>query len=227
MAFLVGGNGFVSLQILVPELFRIVSSEAFWLSASFTVVMTVLGLVAGTVVGLIVGAPMGLSRFLDLSSRGTVNFVRAIPTVVLLPLLLASQGSRISVVVTLVVLAVSLKMVVYVSRGLRDISSNLVDQGKIFHLNPFVVMGIIRLPAASAIIVSGIRQSVNRAYGAVILAGFIAGTPGFGNDINLASLRGSDASLLGYVVIAGVISILLYRLTVMLESRVVTWRVSA
>jgi len=227
IALLTRGIGFVSLAQLIPASVEILAGNSFWSSVGVTIGLTLIGLFAGTLIALIVGIPFGLSRFLDTSARGTINFVRAIPTVVLLPLLLASLGSRVSVVVILVLLAVSLKMIVYVTRGMRDFPSTLSDQVRVLDVAPVLGLIAIRLPAASAIVVSGIRQSVNRAYGAVILAGFLAGTPGLGRDINLANLRGDDAALLSYVVIAGIVSVVLYQAFVWAERRFVHWRVVA
>jgi ABC-type nitrate/sulfonate/bicarbonate transport system permease component len=227
VALLSGGVGFVSLSILIPALGDVVTDASFWTSIVFTVGLTLVGLTAGTGVALVVGIPLGMSKFLDTSARGTINFVRAIPTVVLLPLLLASLGSRTSVVIILVVLGVSLKMVVYVTRGIRDISQSLDNQARVFHLTPLTHVMAIRIPAASAIVITGIRQSVNRAYGSVILAGFLAGTPGLGRDISLANLRGDDATLLAYVVVAGIVSVFLYQVFVWGERQVVRWRVVA
>jgi ABC-type nitrate/sulfonate/bicarbonate transport system permease component len=227
IALLTRGIGFVSLADLVPAVVRIVTGSSFWSSVGFTIGLTVVGLLGGTLIAIVVGVPLGMSRLLDTSARGTVNFVRAIPTVILIPLLLASLGSRVSVVVILILLAVSLKMVVYVTRGMRDFSVSLSDQARLIGIRPMLGLLAIRLPAASAIVVSGIRQSVNRAYGAAILAGFLAGTPGLGRDINLANLRGDDVALLSYVVIAGIVSVLLYQAFVWAERRFVHWRVVA
>ena len=221
------GVGFVPLAQLAEALLSISTSEGFWISIGMTVGLTIAGLVAGTAVALVVGVPLGMVNVLDVSARGTINFVRAIPTVVLLPLLLASLGSRTSVVVILIILAVSLKMAVYVTRGLRDIPTQFIDQSRLFHLKRSTLVAAVRLPAASAIVISGVRQTVNRAYGAVILAGFLAGTPGLGRDINLSNIRGDDAGLLAYVVVAGVVSVAMYQLFVFLEKRLVRWRVSA
>lgn len=221
------GNGFVTLTAVLPALGDIVQGASFWSSLYFTVGTTLVGLLLGTVVAISVGVPLALSPFLEKSARGTINFGRAIPTIVLLPLLLASLGSRESVVSLLIIFGVSLKMVVFVIRGVHDFPKGFADQVKILGIGLSLHVLVLRMPSASAIILSGMRQTVSRAYGVVLLAGLIAGTPGFGRDINLANLKGADDALLAYVLLAGIVSVALYRLLVWAERLVVGWRVAA
>ena len=227
IAIISRGIGFVSLREVLPATWQILLGGSFWSSMTLTVALTIAGLLAGSLIAAIVGIPLGINSYLGKSTRGTINFARAIPSVVLLPLLLASLGSRLSVVVILVLFGVSLKMVVYVVRGVQDFPRQLNDQNRLLRIPPLQRILFVRIPSASAIIASGIRQTVSRAYGSVILAGFLAGTPGLGRDINLANIRGDDATLLAYVVIAGLLAVFLYRLFSLLESAIVKWRVVA
>jgi ABC-type nitrate/sulfonate/bicarbonate transport system permease component len=83
---------------------------------------------------------------------------------------------------------------------------------------------LIQFPASSSIILTGARLSIGLSYGAVVLAGLLAGTPGLGRDISLASFAGETASVLAYTVVAAFAGLAMFWLLQAIENRIVVWR---
>lgn len=219
-----GGIGFAHSWEMVGFVLNRLTTGSFWVSFLTTVGFTLAGLTGGVLVALVVGVPLGSSEFLERSSRGLLFFGRSLPSVALIPLLLASLGSRSVLVVILVTWLVAIKMVFFVLRGVRDIRRGHDEQARALRLTAPVRTLFVRLPAASAIVATGVRLTVNRAYGAVILGGLIAGTGGIGRDIQLARINGDSDAVLGFAVLAGLIGVLFFWAFRLLEARVVHWR---
>jgi len=219
-----GGIGFHHSWEVIDYLFRTVIEVEFLGTVAVTVALSLGGLGLGLLVALVVGFALSARQWLEVSSRGSIYFARAIPSVALIPLLMASLGSRTTIVIILVVWLVAIKLVLFVMRGNREIDATLNEQSRLLKL-PAVTRGLlVRLPAASAHIVTGLRLSVNRAYGAVLLAGLLAGTPGLGRSIALARLNGDSLAVLGLAVFAGLIGVFFFWLFGELERRVISWR---
>ena len=222
--FLTGGIGFAHSTEVALYLGGLAWSPIFWLSIAQTLVLTLIGLAGGVVLSTLIGVPIGSAPNLEASSRGVLVFSRAIPSVALIPLLMAAIGSRTVLVIWLVTWLVTIKMVFFVIRGVRDLDQTLHDQSRLLQLGWVHQFFLVRLPAASAIILTGARLSVNRAYGAVLLAGLLAGTPGIGREIQLARFNSETLAVLSYTVVAALVGLLLFRLFQSLENRFIAWR---
>jgi ABC-type nitrate/sulfonate/bicarbonate transport system permease component len=222
--FLVEGIGFYHSWEVAGFLLENVGVPEFWGALVVTILLTVAGLLLGLIVAIIMGLLIGPHHFLEKSSRGSLYFARAIPSVALIPLLMAALGSRLGLVVILVTWLVSIKLVLFVIRGVRDLDSRLEDQAAVLQIPALPRALFLRIPAASAQIMTGLRLTVNRAYGAVVLGGLLAGTPGIGRLIQLARLNGDSLSVLGYAFVAGMIGVLFFWAFGKLEEVFVRWR---
>lgn len=224
-AYLVtGGNGFAHFWDVIWRIIQLASHIDFWLSVGITVILTLGGLFGGVALAVVVGVPLAWNQVLERETRWMLLFARSVPSVALLPLLMASFGSRTILVGVFVVWLVTIKMVFFVIRGVRDIDRSLAEQAKLMCIGPIRKFLLIQFPAASSIILTGARLSIGLAYGAVVLAGLLAGTPGLGRDISMASFAGETASVLAYTVVAAFAGLGMFWLLQALEKRVVVWR---
>jgi ABC-type nitrate/sulfonate/bicarbonate transport system permease component len=222
--FASGGVGFAHSWVVIEFLARGLSSLVLWEALLVTVLLTLLGLLLGLVVAVSIGLVIGPSGFIEKSVRGSLYFARAIPGVALIPLLLASLGSRVGIVIVLVTWLVAIKLVLFVIRGVRDFDAGFEEQAQLLGLSPVIRAVFLRIPAASAQLVTGLRLTFNRAYGAVILGGLLAGTPGLGQLIQLARLNGDSTAVLGFAVLSGLVGVLLFWAFGALERYFVRWR---
>lgn len=221
---LTAGNGFAHSWEVAGLVGVLARQEDFWVSLLATVLLTLFGVVLGGLVALALAAVVVATPFVEKSSRGTLFFLRSIPSVALIPLLLASLGSRTAVVISLVIWLVATKLVFFAIRGFHDLSSSLADQAALLRLSQTRRMWSVRLPAASAMITTGLRLTVNRAYGGVVLGGLLAGTPGIGRNIQLARVNADSDLVLAYTVIAATLGVAFFWAFKFLEEKIVKWR---
>jgi len=221
-----GGAGFSTAWETLIELKSLAGTGIFWTSVRDTIFLAWAGLLGGLILALAVGVGIGSSPRVDHATRGTLHFLRALPSVILLPLFMSSLGSFYAMVIYLVASVVAFKLVVFVIRGVRDADVELMDSTRILKLHRLEKAIFLLLPSAAVMVATGLRLSWSRAYGAVVLAGVIAGTPGIGSQIGIAQLSAEPAPILAYALIAGLMGVFFFSLVSAIERSVVRWTVS-
>jgi len=222
--FTTRGIGFSHSWETLAALAQLSMREAFWVAIGETLAISFSGLALGLGLALVFGALIGSSRAIDSSTRGVLNFARSIPAVILLPLFMATIGSFGSMVVAIVATVVFFKLVVFVIRGIRDTEKQHFDAGQVLGFTRLENLLFVSLPSASILVLTGLRLSASRAYGAVVLAGVIAGTPGIGYQIALARLTADSSMMLAYALVAGVIGVVLFYGFSAVEKIAIRWR---
>jgi len=121
--------GWVSDLLLPPPssvaaaLAKMMETHSFWTDVSSTVFTWALGVILGTVIGGILGFVLGLNRYVWAAAEPWVEFIRALPSVVLVPLISLFFGvgtnSRLAcaALVVAVLMASSASTAIHATRG--------------------------------------------------------------------------------------------------------------
>jgi ABC-type nitrate/sulfonate/bicarbonate transport system permease component len=144
----------------------------------------------------------------------------------MLPLLIASIGSSSRTAVILASIVVTFKLVTFVIRGIQQTDPRLIDLAKIMNLPVRDQVGLMYLPSAVAIAGTGLRLSASRAFGTIIAAGLVAGTPGLGLDLLMAESAANYPRMFSYVIVMGFAGSAIYSIFTKLERKLVHWRVA-
>lgn len=225
-ALLVGSNSFPHSWIVLNDLEKLLQTNIFWKDLLRTLWLTTLGLTFGTIAALCLGIFVGLNRSGDLATRGSINFVRAIPSVVFLPLLIASIGASERTAVILTTFVVTFTFVTYVTRGIADTDKGLIESAQLINLSWVNKIFYLYLPSTVSLLGTGIRLSANRAFGTVVTAGIVAGTPGLGARLFFAETNGDHPRVFSYVLVMGILGVAIYSTFTRIEKRLFIWRVS-
>lgn len=223
-AILVGSESFPHAIEVVIDLWSLVRSFAFFQELIITLGITLISVIMGTSLAVIIGAVIASSRFGDVSTRRVLNFVRAIPSVVILPLLVSSIGSSILTVVYLTTYVVAFLLLTFVIRGISDIDPGILESSYISQISFLRKVSIVYLPALVSVLGTGLRLGVSRAFGTVIASGIIAGTPGLGLALLMAQSSANYPRVFSYVFIMGTAGTLIYSAFSKLEVASIKWR---
>lgn len=226
-ALVVSSNSFPHSWSVLADFSTLVTETIFWKDLSLTLWIALLGFLVGTVAALTIGISIGLSREAELASRGTLNFVRVIPSVVLLPLLIASIGSSARTAVILSAFVVTFTFVTYVVRGIADTEKQLIEASKLMQLPRKAQVFYLYLPSTVSLLGTGMRLCASRAFGTVVAAGIVAGTPGLGSRLYLAQANADTNRVFSYVFVMGITGVLIYSSFTAVEKRLFKWKVSA
>jgi ABC-type nitrate/sulfonate/bicarbonate transport system permease component len=196
----------------------------FWESVSVTVLISFLGFVFGTSLALLLGISVVLWSSGEKATRGTINFFRAIPSVVFLPLLISTIGASVKTSVILTTLVVTLMTINYVIRGVQGVDPLLKESARYSRLNGLDRILILYLPSMISTLGSAMRLAGARAFGTVVAAGIIVGGPGLGSAMGAAASSANFSRLFSYAITMGIIGVLNYSGFTYLENKFFRWR---
>lgn len=179
----------------------------FWAAVGMTLLAAALGLFLAAVVAIPLGLAVGARRFALASSRLTVDVLRAVPPVVLIPLVLLLFGPSLSMQVSLIILGAFWPMFIQASYGIREVDPTQSDMARAFKLGRFRTFFLVTLPGSMPFLTAGVRISSTIALLIAVAAELIGGAPGIGQQIGFAQLNGQTAETYAYVLVSALLGV--------------------
>jgi len=179
-----------------------------------------LAMLAGIPLGLAIGWSRLASQLLDPLVQG----LRPIPITAWLPFSIALFGIRDLGSVFLIFLGAFYAIVVNTTQGARDVDRNLVRAAGMMGASPGQLLRRVVLPAAMPSIFTGLRIGLGIAWTAVIVSEMVAVKSGLGYVLWDAYYVGRMDIVLADMASIGLMGFLSDRLIVMIEHRVLMWR---
>ncbi|GAB0119228.1 ABC transporter permease [Acidisoma sp. 7E03] len=182
-----------------------------------------LGFGFGTIVGTLLGLAMGMSEVVDALAAPFIEFLRPLPQLAYLVLLIIWFGIGETPKIVLLFLAALPVSAVAARDGVRNVSAERVRAAQSLGASRAQIFFHVVLPSALGEIFVGARLSVGIVYATLIAAEMIAGASGIGWLIlDAGRFLRSDYVLAGVLLIA-VMGILLDRGLLLVQRRIVHW----
>lgn len=198
-------------------------SQEFWGAVWDTLVQWGLGLVCATLVAIPAGVLIGRTGLVYRSTRSSIDFLRTIPPVMLLPLFVLVWGTGLLMVALLAVYAAVWPMLTQTITGVRQIEPATLDTARIFKIGPRRRFFRVFLPAVTPFITSGFRVSAVICLFIAIVCELVAGSPGLGQELAQAQLAGDPALMCGLILMTGVLGVLINATFKVVEARLLSW----
>lgn len=138
------------------------------------------GFVVGGSIGFALGLINGLSRLSETLFDTTVQMLRTIPNLALLPLVILWFGIGDEARLFLISLGVMFPIYLNTFHGIRNIDPGLIEMGQVYGLNFWQLLWKIILPGAMSSILVGVRFSLGIMWLTLIVAETIAADSGIG-----------------------------------------------
>jgi NitT/TauT family transport system permease protein len=205
--------GLVSAQFLPPPsvvlttMVQLLGQESFQRDIIATVLAWAIALVISVAIAVPAGLLLGSIPALRTATRAIVEFLRPIPSVALIPLVILLVGGGPEAKITLAVYAAVWPILFNTIYALSEIDPVLTETAKSFGINRFRILGTVALPHAAPFVWTGIRMSAAIALILVISTEYVAGASrGIGNFTLEASEGGGRMDLvLAATVVAGIV----------------------
>lgn len=175
---------------------------------------------AGVPLGLVIGAVKPVAVVLE----PAVTFLRTLPPLAYLSLLVIWFGIDESPKIWLLVIAALPPIAAATAAAVRDVPGELVEAARALNAGPLSLLLSVRLPAALPEILTGIRIAVGVAYTSVVAAETINGVPGIGGMIRDAQRYNQTAVVIVGILAIGISGIVLDALLKAVERIAVPWR---
>jgi ABC-type nitrate/sulfonate/bicarbonate transport system permease component len=223
---LVRGEYFPPPSSVARALVVLVGEPAFWTSFGQTVGTWALGLAISVVAGVTLGMVIGAVPLLRAATVSTVEFLRPIPSVALIPLAVILLGTHMESTLFLVVYASFWQVLVQVLYGVADVDPIARETALSFRFSRWARVRYVLWPTTLPYALTGVRLAASVALILTITGELIIGSPGLGADIGNASNSNVVPRTYALVVVAGLIGVVANLITRTAERRVLAWHPS-
>jgi NitT/TauT family transport system permease protein len=183
------------------------------------------GFTLAALIGIPLGLMIGWSRLVAQLFDPLVQSLRPIPITAWLPFSIALFGIRDMGSVFLIFLGGFYAIVVNTTQGARDVERNLVRAATMMGATRMQLLLRVVLPSAMPSVFTGMRVGLGISWTAVIVSEMVAVKSGLGYVLWDAYYVGRMDIVLADMVSIGAMGYLSDRLIVMLERRVLRWRI--
>ena len=199
----------------------------FWAALGDTLEGWAIGLALAVVGGVGLGLLIGSVPALRAATATTIEFLRPIPSVALIPLAVLLFGTDLRSKLLLVVYASFWQVLVQVLHGVRDVDPVAMDTAHSYGLGRWGRVRHVVWPTALPYAMTGFRLAAAVALILAITAELIIGSPGLGREIAVAQTSGAVPAMYALVVVAGLLGVAVNLAARALERRLLAWHPSA
>lgn len=182
-----------------------------------------LGIFASIVVGVAAGTVIGLVRWLRELLEPLLEFFRAIPPPVLIPIAMLLLGITDSMKVVVIVSGAVWPILLNTIEGVRATDSVMTETADSFQITWWERLWFLVLPAASPRIMTGVRQGLSVALILMVISEMFASSSGLGYRIAYFQRNYLIAEMWSGILLLGLVGVLLAVVFGLVERRVLRW----
>jgi sulfonate transport system permease protein len=182
---------------------------------------------AGFAISVAVAFPLGVALALlpvfSLPLRPMLNFLRQIPPLAVIPLLILGLGIGETSRIAVVVMASFFPILLNAENGIRHVDARLIEVGKVMSFSRGAIFRRIAFPAFFPYFFVGVRLALSYSWRSLVGAEIVAASSGLGYMIREAeTLSRSDTIICG-VLVLGCVGVLSDLLLEAVSSRLFPW----
>ncbi|MET1043468.1 MAG: ABC transporter permease [Microbacteriaceae bacterium] len=225
-------SGLVDTKFLPPasdvvvRLVEYLGDPEFWNDVAETMITWAIGLGIAAVAAIVLGLVIGSSTFLRRATHSTIEFLRPVPSVALIPLAVLLFGIKMESTIMLIIYAAFWQVLLQVLYGVADIDSVANDTAKSYGLGWFARMRYVVWPTTLPYLMTGLRLGAAVALILAITGELLIGSPGLGKQIALTQAGGATTSMYALVLATGLIGVLINVVARAVERRTLAWHTS-
>ncbi len=156
------------------------ASGQLWLHLKISFIRAMIGFAIGGGIGLALGLITGLSKRGELLLDSTVQMIRTIPPLALIPLVILWFGIDESAKLFLVAFGTLFPVYINTYHGIRSVDAGLVEMARSYGLKGWPLFRDVILPGALPSILVGVRFALGFAWILLIVAETISASTGIG-----------------------------------------------
>ncbi|KUL45451.1 ABC transporter permease [Streptomyces regalis] len=203
-----------------------VSDSAFWSALGDTLTGWALGLAIAVCAGVVAGVVVSVVPYLREATASTIEFLRPIPSVALIPLAVLLYGTELKSVLLLVVYASFWQVLIQTLYGVQDVDPVAEETARSYGLGTWARVRHVLWPTALPYVMTGVRLAAAVALILAITAELVIGAPGLGRQIAVAQTSQAVPEMYALIVVAGLLGLLINVGARTVERRALAWHQS-
>lgn len=207
----------------IGQALALTTTPEMWAATGSTVTMALGGLVLAAIVGIVLGIGIGVSPLAMHATRVPLEFLKPIPPIVILPVVVLVLGPTAQMGTFLVFFGCLFALAMQTSAGVFDTDPVALDTSRSYGMGRGEILSRVVLPSALPYIGTALRVAAPTSLIVAVVAGLLGGGPGLGQSLLLAQLSGNQTQLFAYVVILGVLGLIVQGVSQWGERRLLHW----
>ena len=180
-------------------------------------------IIIAVAIGIVVGTLIGLTRWLRELLEPLLEFFRAIPPPVLIPVFVAFLGVTDSMQIIVIAFGAIWPVLLNTIEGVRSTDAVMTETARSYSLTRSQLLFDLVLPAASPRIMAGVRQTLSVALIMMVISELFYSSSGLGYRIKYFQQNYLIADMWSGIVLLGLIGVLLAVIFGFVERRVLRW----
>lgn len=189
-----------------------------------SVLRVLIGFGIGVGVAIPVGFLMGWYRVVRAVIEPYIQFVRMIPPLAIIPLVILALGIGETAKVLVIALASFLVCVIATFQGVVSVDRTTINAARVLGAGDVALFWRVVIPASSPYIIVGMRVGLGAAWTTLVAAELIAAQHGLGRMIQQAALYFDVSTILVGLFCIGILGFVMDRLLLLLERRLTSWQ---
>ena len=196
---------------------------AFWSDVLPSLARLGIGLIASIAIGIAFGTVIGLVKWLRELLEPSLEFFRAIPPPVMVPVIAVLLGQTGLMKVVVIVLGALWPVLLNTIEGVRSTDSVMKDTARAFALTRSQRLRDLVLPAAMPRIMTGVRQAMSIGLILMVISEMFNASSGLGGKIVYFQRNYLIAEMWSGIVLLGLVGVLLAAIFGFVERRMLRW----
>ncbi|GGN90066.1 nitrate ABC transporter permease [Actinoplanes lobatus] len=201
-------------------------TPAFWTALTDTLLAWSVGLAIAVGAAVLAGIVIGSIPVLRSLTASTIEFLRPIPSVALIPLAVLMYGTELGSTLLLVCYAAFWQILVQVLYGVADVDPVAFETARSFRFSAWGRIRHVLWPTALPYVFTGVRLAASVALVLAITAELVIGSPGLGKEIAVAQASEAVPTMYALIVVTGVLGVIINLLARTGERRLLAWHQS-
>ena len=223
---LLGVDYFPPLSAVLLELWGMLGETELYEYMGSTLRTWGIGLCLASALGIAAGLLIGLVPGLRAYTHSTIEFLRPIPSVSLIPGVILVFGSRYQSGVVLITYAAFWPVLLQVLYGLADTDAVARDTARSFRFSRWGYIRHVAWPTLLLFLWTGLRLAAATALVLAVTAEMVIGTVGLGRGIMVAQSSNATTHMYALILVTGLLGVVINLGARALERKALHWHVS-
>lgn len=188
---------------------QLLATAPFWAAVGNTLMSWFLGMSLSVLVAVPLGIAIGLNRFWTDSTRFSIDFMRTVPPVALMPVIMLLLGPTLSMKLSLILVGTVWPLLIQAIYAASQIDAVQRDAARSFRLTRWGRIRFLLVPSVTPFVATGLRIAATLSLLLSVTAEYIGGAPGLGSALGQAEMAGNLPEMYAYILTAATLGVII------------------